>query len=56
MSDSIQSIVTLWSQILGTLYNCTFMWGSVQVSLLSILVAIIGTGLIISIFWRGAKT
>lgn len=56
MADAIQSIVTLWSKILGTLNNCVFSWGNLQVSLLAVLFAVLGTGLIISIFWRGART
>lgn len=45
-----------WTSIFGLLMNVPIVIGSVTTSLFFFLFAVLATGMIINIFWGGAKT
>lgn len=56
MWQFIQFIKTSLAQITGMLDKFSFDLGGINVSIFDLLIGFIGFGLIISVFWKGART
>lgn len=56
MGEFLELLASFWSRIFGLLMNVPIVIGSVTTSLFYFLFAVLATGMIISIFWGGAKT
>lgn len=56
MGRFFQMFFGLWSDVISAFDDCVVSVGGYSVSYASLLFAVLGIGLIISVFWRGAKT
>ena len=56
MLEFAELIASMWTKLLTVLDNITFQVGDITVSLPSLWFAMLVIGLVITVFWKGART